>query len=306
MSTQVLDLVTIASALTKLGEDFLNDPEWQGCNDAQHDFLDWFIAHREEIRTLDSFDAVASTNYELLNAFLRQRGFAAMFEKFDGIGVASVLDMLVQWAKAGEVTRVGRRESGTERDVYGRRQEETVYYPAFEIEEQGVHFWQVAGFEHPLAQLRTTTDHSLWLMQYPSPEWPLDLALTAQKILGSADRRPHPTPMAGVVVPMLDVDLTADLSWLAGMESVGPAGHYYVEQAFQQFKLRANETGARVKVATGISVAMAACAPLVYPYVFNEPFLGFITQPGHDSLPLAVFWADTDSWTKPAGSLEDL
>jgi hypothetical protein len=80
---------------------------------------------------------------------------------------------------------------------------------------------------------------------------------------------------------------------------------WFIGEAYQEFKLRANEKGARVKVATTLFVARGIrLAP--EPYVMNQPFLGCFTQPGHDKLPLAAFWADTDSWRNPEGSLDEL
>ena len=114
----------------------------------------------------------------------------------------------------------------------------------------------------------------------------------------------YPT-FAGAKVPMIDFDLTPDLKWLLGAGlTTKPGGHYAITQALQQFKLRMDETGARVKVATALAPSGAMH---YYPTVFlvDRPFYGWWTQRGVD-LPMAVFFADWDCWRKPAGALEDM
>jgi hypothetical protein len=65
-----------------------------------------------------------------------------------------------------------------------------------------------------------------------------------------------------------------------------------------------NEEGARARVATGISMLRSASfAPV--KLIFNRPFYGWFTQEGIE-LPMAVFYADFDSWTEPAGSLDEM
>ena len=134
----------------------------------------------------------------------------------------------------------------------------------------------------------TSTGHSLWLMKADEPATGIELAILAQHILGSVTGIRHDRWIAGAKVPMLEMDLKPDLSWMMGLDLIGPIlGTQDLDQAFQQFKLRANERGARVKVATGF--ATRSIQPL--PYEFNDPFIGFFTQPGNNSLAMAAFWA---------------
>ena len=108
-------------------------------------------------------------------------------------------------------------------------------------------------------------------------------------------------------MPMLEMDIKPDLSWLLGTTAVGTQGKYAVQQAFQQFKLRANEKGAGVKVVTGLLVASAcATSPPPMPYYLDDPFIGFLTQPDNDTLPLAAFWPTLMCGKTPEGTLEEL
>jgi hypothetical protein len=299
MTTKALDLVTMGHALSELSATYLGDCQWQSVNDEQWAFLEWYRAHRDEIGKLSGLEALASTDYAVLNSFLKARGFVPQFRPFDGVGVASILDMLVEWLSKGTPTTVRRYDRSLgEHGGY-------VTYPAFRIMAGGVDILDVAGFDQPLVRLRTTTGHSLWLMKADEPATGIELAYMAQKLLAT-HHSPNPYWTVGVKVPMVEMDVRPDLSWMLGANTVSPTdGYHEIAQAFQQFKLRANEKGARVKVMTGFAARRGGPSGPV-PYGFDEPFIGFFTQPGHDTLPMAAFWADTDVWQNPEGTLEEL
>jgi hypothetical protein len=297
MASQALDLTTIGHAFLTLAREGIGGAGWTGFNPAQKRFLEWYAANSAEIGQLDSLEALASKDFQELNAFMVQKGFDPMFDAFDpsdSLGVVSILDMLVEWLEKGTVTTVARRGGGSDVSMQP--------YPAFEVPSDVANVYEVQGFEQPLVQLRTKTGHSVWLMKHPaSLESGLDLAMLAQDTLEA--RRSPSYRYAGAVVPKLELQPEVDMEWLTGTETLD--GKWYVDQAFQVFKLRANEKGARVKVATGMTVR-ATSVQIEEPFVFDEPFVGFFTQPGHDKLALAAFWADTDSWREPEGSLEEL
>jgi len=100
----------------------------------------------------------------------------------------------------------------------------------------------------------------------------------------------------GAIVPMVDISTNVPLEWMLGAVCGGQS----IDQAFQQFRIRMNEQGARAKVATGF--ATRGMSPR--PVTFDRPFAGWFTQSGSE-LPIALFYAAQDSW-KAAGSLNDL
>jgi hypothetical protein len=293
VATKALDLITMGHALSELSNTYLGDSPWQGINPNQETFLAWYAAHRAEIDKLGGLEALAATNYEVLNSFLQARGFEPLFQPFIGVGVASVLDMLVEWVTKGTQTSITRyNPSDYSREVF----------PGFLLED-GVETFSVAGHQHPLVRLHTKTGHSLWLTTAQEPESGLELATFAQHTLVS-QRRPDYN-WDGVKVPMLEINVQPDLGWMIGAHTVSTDGEYHeISQAFQMFRLRANEVGARVRVATGFATRGVSIGPV--PYVFSEPFIGFFTQPGNDKLAIAAFFADTDSWQNPGGTLEEL
>jgi hypothetical protein len=134
-------------------------------------------------------------------------------------------------------------------------------------------------------------------------------------------RQPRETPMsralyglgrgewptwAGAKVPMIEFNVNPDLSWLLGAHTAAVNGdRYEIAQAAQQFKMRMDETGARVKVATVTTVRAVSLTLGPKLFVVDRPFYGWWTQRGID-FPMAAFFADWDCWRKPSGSLEDL
>jgi hypothetical protein len=77
---------------------------------------------------------------------------------------------------------------------------------------------------------------------------------------------------AGAQVPMLDFDVKPDLSWLVGADvNLEDGGAHVITQAAQQFKMRMDETGTRVKVAT-VVVASPCIREDPVVFVLNKPF----------------------------------
>jgi hypothetical protein len=148
------------------------------------------------------------------------------------------------------------------------------------------------GFEERAAP--TAAGAKGWLRQSLVPRV-LDVVRPARQTqLRSAPGEGAYPSFAGAKVPMIDFDLTPDLRWLLGARMTTRSGdRYRIEQAGQQFKLRMDDTGARVKVAT--TLAFVATSLRVFePTVFivDRPFYGWWTQRGVD-LPMAAFFADS-------------
>jgi hypothetical protein len=192
--------------------------------------------------------------------------------------------------------------------------------PGFKLPDTGVHVYEVEGYPGSyLLELLTQSDETLWLFVHADTGLEgLDLMKLALEVM----RRSRQTPMsrgpagfgerafptfAGAKVPMMDFDLTPDLDWLLGASLATEHGGFYtIRQALQQFKMRMDETGARVKVATALGVGYSArFGPEPKVFIVDRPFYGWRTQRGID-VPMAVFFADWDCWRTPSGTLEAL
>ena len=161
----------------------------------------------------------------------------------------------------------------------------------------------------------TKSDDTLWLFVHDDDTLDgLELVELSMDVMSKSRKTPMRKSMfghgeyqafSGAQVLMVDFDIKPDIGWLLGADTHTEDGEYYfVAQAMQQFKMRMDETGARVKVATVI-VTLRGISEEPKVFVLNKPFYGWWTQEGLN-LPMAAFFADWDSLHKPAGSLEDL
>lgn len=293
MASMALDFTAIAHALLEFVKEIPSIEEWRPVNDDQAEFLVWYAANRWQLEQLTGLTAKASKDFRALNELLTEHGFKPQFdESMDGVGVVSILDMLVEWLVDCKTTTIMRYDSE------GRQQA----HPAFQVPADGTMIYDAEEYDHPLVHLRTKSGHGLWLMEMPEPKDDFDLVERARQMLTARTER-STRWTAGVTVPMLEIQLEPDLDWLLGMRAVHDG--WFIAQAAQEFKLRANEKGARVKVATSLTMVRGMSYE-PQPLVFRKPFIGCFTQPGHGDLPLAVFWADYDSWRGPEGTLEEL
>ena len=294
MASKALDLVTMGHALDTLEQAFPQGCAWWGATTDQQMFLKWWLTNRHNIPMLSGLEALASREASVLNDFLVKRGFEPQFDPFDpeGFGAVSILDMLVKWLQPAAQATIGTRADRG-----------WVNFPAFQIPKNGAIIHRAEGFTSPLVELLTESGDSLWLMMLDEPWNGLELAMTADRLFDQP-LQPDNT-WSGVVVPKIELQIEPDLSWMLGVyfEAL-PDDYFRIVQAFQQFKFRMNEEGARAKVATGFSATRGiSLAP--QPLRIDRPFIGFFTQKGLP-LPIAAFYADYDCWGEPDGSLGEL
>ncbi|HTE57147.1 MAG TPA: hypothetical protein VK694_00225 [Verrucomicrobiae bacterium] len=289
MTSTALDVSTIAHALLALEDEFLGTCRWASSGDPAQDwFLRWYHGIRDlgAIKSLTNIEALASTDYNQLNKFLVKKGFDPKFGPLD-LGVASVLDMLVEWLTVGERVPFTGADGNS--------------YPAFKLED-GVRVTNVRGLDSPVVTIDTQSGATVFLCMIPEPANGMELVRQAMVAMdpGRKDNYNYDS----VVLPTVDLNLEPDMGWMLGINTVSSrtGGQLSVSQAFQQFRFRMNERGARAKVATGIGFE---CTSVSTPLVFDRPFMCFMVQQG-SVVPLAVLYADTDVWLEPAGSLEEL
>lgn len=291
MATKAVDIVTIFHALNVLENNFLGkDRVWKTDNDFQWRVFELYTSHKEKLGKLKGLKALASKDWRELNRFLVKNQFDPMFEPFVGIGAASILDMVVEWLKKASTCQ-----------IYANQRE----YPGFEIPKGGHIVYDPSGTDFRwVAALATKSGGALWLaLPEKQPEDELALINMAFSAM-SGILRPR-NDISTVQIPEIDFDIKPDLQKICGAETYDQKGKYwFISQAKQQFKLRMNKEGAHVKVATAIAMERGiSFGP--HPLIINRPFMGWFTQPGAPSLPLAIFYVDYDCWKK-AGDLKDM
>lgn len=299
--TRALDVVTIIHALSVLSDEIAST-KWTTYNSEQAQIFAWMEEHRDLLGRLTGIDAKASRFWQELNQYLVERNFDPMVKEFDpslGIGVVSVLDKMVNWLYGpGDLVEL-------DTDVGVR--------PGFELPPRGVNIYQVEGYEESyLLELLTKSSDTLWLFLHPDLTLEgLDMVRLSMDVMG----RQRSTPMhesfwggsgpifAGARVPMLDFNLKPNIEFLVGAQTRGADGTYSITQASQQYKLRMDEIGARVKAATVVTASRGLSIERMV-FELDSPFYGWWTQNRLEQFPMAAFFAGYDSFRKPEGSLD--
>jgi len=172
VSTLFFDQVSLGFALRQLEEEILGPCFWAPATHRQTQFLIWYQNNRDELTSDLSNQAMASLDdHEELNLFLKRRDCGAMFRPFDGVSVASVIDLLVDWPLTADITSISRLESA-----------DSQQYVALKLLPDCVQIYDVPGYTNPLAVIETRTGCQLWIMAISQPKDGLELALTAQQI----------------------------------------------------------------------------------------------------------------------------
>lgn len=271
MATKAIDIATIFYAFYTLEKELFSD-DWRACNQEQSVVLKLYQHNRDRLDKLRNLKSKVSIDWKILNLFLAENGFDEMFsESLGGIGVVSILDMFIKWL---------RRASDCE--IRGQNQQN---YIGFEISDCSVFL----DGNRQVAQLKTKSGDLLWLTMAENETTEMDLlhiAFDAMAKVYVSDCH-----AITIKVPELEFDIKPNLDFLTG---VGIQSQY-ISQVYQQFKLRINREGARVKVATGMETRMASLMAIKH-LVFNRPFVGWMTQSAVPHLPIAIFYADYESW----------
>ncbi len=291
MATQAIDVTTIFHALHTLENAYLGaDRKWGTKNQNQIVVFELYRQYKGMLSALANLKAKASTDWEELNRFLTDSGFDPMFNgPLEGIGVVSILDMLIEWLKQAALCEIYGRDNRT--------------HAGFEIPQGGHTVFTVEGSQ--VASLLTKSGDKLWLtMPNTTPTSPMDLIRIAFTTMSKGHSRVG--NISTVQVPEVDFNMKPDISFLVGADTHDESDQYwYISEAYQQFMLRINKEGARVKVATGMAMRKGIDLDEPRPLVFNRPFIGWFTQVSAPRLPIAIFYADYDCWKK-AGNLREM
>ena len=275
----------IAAALVK-SENFIG-PErvWKAVNSSQESFLLAFLAARGELASFSERElrAWASREAAELNAILEREGFAIRVPELgrDDIGVLSILDVLVEWLRAGDRAEVNC---------------DGISYPAVRLGSFTV--VMSPGHPHPIAALPTKSGDRVFMTIADRPLEGFDL-LAAIEALRSA-----PVPASGafgsLVFPMVDLDQQVELEWIVGMRTTTEAGRpVVITHGAQQTKLRINVKGARVESAAVVAMRVARMQPVpTVDLVIDRPFFCWIERDGV-STPILAAYIDQEDWKDP-------
>lgn len=274
---------TIVGALAAVERCLGARPEWAAATETQATFLrDVYAACRPEVGRIPEIERYGSTSAEELNAFAASRGLSICFEPFgaDEAGGVSLLNLLVKW------TVPGQRTSVTTRD---RRR-----FPAVRLPASAVEFRRSTSHPAPIAMIGTVSGDTVYLTPMASHDSdPVALARRLTQASLECSR------FAGIVFPMVDLEVKEDLSLLLGITTRAADGRpVSIRAAEHKSSLKMNEHGARVEDVAGVRVVLGWHPRPSPDFVIDEPFLLWVQRPSL-SAPLFVAHLTPEAWRDP-------
>jgi hypothetical protein len=189
--------------------------------------------------------------------------------------------MIVEWLHGASICTVQGQDGN--------------FHAGFAIPSKGAQLFEVENFGE-VVRIFTKSGDSLWLhMPKHTPQKTADLINLAFGVMDSK-RAPGQDDFGEVQIPQVDFSMRPDISFMKKAWMRDKQGRpWEIEEAIQQFKLRMNKEGAHVRAATAL-VLRALSVPSQNAVTFDQPFIGWFTQKNVPTLPIAIFFADYDSW----------
>ncbi|TFG26544.1 hypothetical protein EU528_14195 [Candidatus Thorarchaeota archaeon] len=288
--TQTLVVYPISSAVREAGL-FLKTVEGiTTSNETQEKFIDEIHAYcKGDISQIKEIESIANIDHKIINKWLEDRGFQIKLVPFGpgGFGVASVLDLLGEWAIKGKEWSV--------------QTDDGKYYPGINMNNYGKNFYRVKENPNFIIEIETRDNDRVYLMMADEVPEGFELLDYVEKIHN--EKMTVPFEYDGFIFPKIDLDEETVLEWIIGLRFETPKGdipYYVISQALQQTKLKMNEIGFRVKSAVALGILAGAAPKKLEPYIINRPFLMWITRPGL-SKPLFIAYLNKDVWKDPQG-----
>lgn len=281
----------IIAALVK-GEEIIGANRiWAPRSFVQRWFLDQcFLKLRRDIDydRVRCIKSVASWNAEDVNAFLRANGFAIEIPPLakNEFGVASILDLLVEWEEKGKITKI--------KTPYGE------LYPAVRMSKTGFYLLEAEECPHPIVGLRTKDPNVIVYMTMidQPPVNYIDICTMAERF--SSKKKIVNNPYDGVVFPMVNLDQLVDISWIQGLQTETSGGlPVIIAKALQQTRLRINNVGARAQSSFAMVGLVLGGSDERYLEI-NQPFVVWFEQKGIRE-PLFVGYIVESDWKNPEG-----
>lgn len=266
---------------------------WSPVHAIQATFLNrYFPGIREALSLIKEISGIVSRSADEINKFLADRGFSITLGPLgpNSVGIASVLDLLVEWLTVGTRTLVRSMSNGQE-------------YTAVRLKD-GVNFARSSTHPHPIALINTKSGDLVAMTKLNTvPDGAFALEELAEQLTRDADFVRD--EFGAVVFPMVNLNRDFDVSWLLGMHFNGDV----ITQAVGQVKLRINEKGARAQAAVAISVTRGMAPRSAPDMVIDGPFLVWFIRPGFGQvqryMPLFVAHVTEEDWSDP-GDLGDV
>lgn len=293
--TQTITAFPIIGCLKAAEEYLAGKLEWGTINKEQQEFMELFFEKgMEGIQGLSETELrwKADKDVTKINNWIRENGFDIQLTESPnpgGFSVASILDVLVEWMKEGELRNIFNDKGDFEGVLL----------------KEGVRVLQNPHLHsYPVARIRTKSGDRMYMTPVdglPDDKFALESKIRSIMVAMKHDDHRY----EGVVFPMIDYDQEIDIGFLRGLQARKPDGEdYYVSEAIQQTKFRMNEKGARVESCAAMTMRLCASSgDFTPPFVIDRPFMLWIEREGIN-IPLFGGVFAEDVWKNPK-TLED-
>lgn len=283
--------LTIVGAMAKADYILGSDRKWNHVNKKQELFIKKFFEPcRYDVEGIKEIESIASANAEAINDFLRKKGSNAAIDPMgrDEIGIASMLDIVVEWARKG---------SNVDIETPDKKK-----YKGVRIDKAGVWFYKSKIHNHPIASLATKTEDRVFMTMLDEEDakgnpGEFELLDRIEKIMRSSESC---FDFGGLKFPKVDLDQVEDMRWLLGINTTSSRGDpAVIKYAYQKNRLRMNEFGARFQSEfAGAFLLRSTMEIPKHDYVIDRPFLCWIKKK-RSTVPLFAAYVAEKDWKDP-------
>ena len=262
--------------------------EWRTTNDLQREFLQKAYPGDRQDRsklTEKELSFEVSHDADVINAFLASKNFKIKLDPFQDptdFGVASVLDVSVEWKVAGKKASFAINDQ---------------QYAAVRMDADDVGIFE-GSHGHPVVRLWTKSADVVTISMVDRVLSGFELKETAASF-DACQKRSY--AFSALKMPMIHIDQEEDISFLKQMNIDGTdgLGEAIIKQAVQQTRFRLNELGARAESAAAVGVMRCTSVQRPKPeLVIDRPFVISITRAGMVS-PLFTAYVTEQDWKNP-------
>lgn len=283
-------LLPILAALSG-AEQFIGlSTNWLANNPFQQKFLTYLPNKQEHLSQLspEELKTIASFDYKVINKFLSDHKFDIQLEPFSGpnaFGVASILDVLIEWTQEGIPTTI----------TYDGEE-----FPAVSMTKDSFEVLQADSHEEPILKLTAKNGDIIYMTIAEKNLQNFELVEYVQA-LSTMPKKNTTKQYAEALFPMVSLNHETDISWLIGLSSARLIDNvvFSITQALQQTKFNMNEKGARVQSAVALALEKS-CLPSkpLKTLLIDKPFYLWIERPSMN-IPLFAGYIDPVDWKKP-------
>lgn len=282
---------TIVGAMADAGRIIGESRKWNAVNETQKYFIEEiFEPGMLVVKRIREIESIASFRAEEIAEFLRKRGSNAGFAPLrrNEMGIASMLDLLVEWKNKGENIEIETPQKEK--------------YKGVRIGERGVGFYSSRKHNNPIACLGTKTVDKVFVTMLDEKfvsDNPGEFALH-NKIKEMKSNIRERYDFGGIRFPKVDLEQAGDAIWLSGINTISQKGDPVIfAHAYQKNRLRMNEFGARFQSEfRGSMVLGATMKKQKEDHIINKPFLCWIEKTGIKQ-PIFVAYVTKDDWRDP-------